>query len=101
MLKYCDCPPVAVLSELGWPAMTITQKFDFSLKLKNLKNCRLAGKALNLTLNTTEGISLCLPPSDALTQITKVDFFDGRLSNLWKQSDSEKVLSLSLGMLVS
>lgn len=55
VLKCFDCPSIAVLGELGWPAMTEvagTQKFRVLLRLRNFEDDRLVRRALSFTVNT-------------------------------------------------
>lgn len=49
MLKYHGCPHVAVLGELGWPAVsdvTVLQNYAFLIRLRNFYDNHLVEQAL-------------------------------------------------------
>lgn len=60
MLRYFECALVAALDELSWPSMTeiaITQRFDFLIRLRDIKDSRPVKRALQLTLDTTRAVA--------------------------------------------
>lgn len=52
VLKSYECPPIAVLGELVWPAMSevaVVQKYAFLMRVENLDVSRLVKRGLQST----------------------------------------------------
>lgn len=80
VLRYYDCPPVAVLGEFGLPAMSevaVVRKYVFLMRLEDFDNSRLVKQAVQLTQSILEGATPSLISIQCVSNITGGNISEG------------------------